>query len=142
MATLSISRQPDNSSSDRPGRHFFPLNSFNLYLSYRLGSKNTHFQILHSNRPPVDPDFMLPRTCVLGAISCEVKERVLCAQDLGSLPEGCPPNRLFISADHKSAVIQWAHASLLSCHSGVQKTLSLLCLHFWFFSCFWKAFFM
>lgn len=66
-----------------------------------------------------------------GTISWEMEQRVLQAQDPGSLPEGCLPHQLFILAGHKSAVIQWAHASSLSCQSGVQKTLSHLHQRFW-----------
>ena len=47
------------------------------------------------------------------------------------VPEGCPPNRLFVPVPLRSQVIHWAHTSLVSCHPGVRRTLFVARQRFW-----------
>ena len=46
-------------------------------------------------------------------------------------PGNGPPGRLFVPDSVRSAVLQWAHASKMSCHPGVARTMALLRRRFW-----------
>ncbi|KAI3368665.1 hypothetical protein L3Q82_025402 [Scortum barcoo] len=41
-----------------------------------------------------------------------------------------PPGRLFVPDAVRSQVLQWAHSSKLSCHLGINRTISLIKRHF------------
>lgn len=105
------------------------FNRFNFHLCYRAGAKNTKPDAL--SQMPSDPGDILPRACVLGAIRWEGEECFLQGQDMGVAPDGCPPNRLFVLADLKSAIIQWDHASPLSCYPRALRALSCVRQHLW-----------
>uniref|UniRef100_A0A8C5BNC0 Gypsy retrotransposon integrase-like protein 1 n=1 Tax=Gadus morhua TaxID=8049 RepID=A0A8C5BNC0_GADMO len=46
-------------------------------------------------------------------------------------PSSCPPDRLFVPASLRSDVLQWGHASRLTCHPGIQRTQDFLRRRFW-----------
>lgn len=75
----------------------------------------------------MEPDLILPPSCFLRAASWQVAERVLEARQ--SAPD--PPNQLFVPEAVRSDVLQWAHASNLTCHPGVNCTLQFLQQQFW-----------
>lgn len=88
------------------------FNRFNFRLSFRPGSKNLKPDALsqiHSPNPsPEVPENILPHSCLLGAVSWEIEDQVKHTMEEASIPRGCPTNRLFVSLDLRSAVIQWA----------------------------------
>lgn len=108
---------------------------FNFHLSYRPGSKNTKPDALpriHCPDPaPEEPELILRRSCILGAVQWEVKEQVKSAVNQIPIPEDCPPNRLFIFPELRSAMIHWSHSLVLSCHTGVKQTLYRSKQRFW-----------
>lgn len=75
-----------------------------------------------SSDPSPSP-ILLP-SCVIGAISWAVEERVRLANVNTLIPAGCPPNRLFVPEVLHSQVAHcighWAHDSLFACHPGGQ----------------------
>lgn len=71
------------------------------------------------------PDPIFPPYCILGVASWLV-ERVQEAQQSAPDPGGGPPNRLFNPEGVRSDVLQWAHASKLTYHPGVNRTLQFL----------------
>lgn len=81
----------------RQARWALFLNCFNFHLSFRPGTKNLKADALSRihcvDSGPSEPEYVLPRTCILGAIRWEVEERVLQAQGPGPTPEGCAPHR-------------------------------------------------
>lgn len=86
-----------------------------------------------SSDPSPSP-ILLP-SCVIGAISWAVEERVRLANVNTLIPAGCPPNRLFVPEVLHSQVAHcighWAHDSLFACHPGVKWTSSLITQRFW-----------
>lgn len=50
-------------------------------------------------------------------------------------PGGRPPNRLFVPDAVKMQVLQWGHASKLSCHPGIHRTFEFLRQKFWWRQC-------
>lgn len=48
-----------------------------------------------------------------------------------SVPDGCPPGRMFVLRSARSSVLTWGHTSRLACHPGVQRTLALIQQPFW-----------
>lgn len=53
------------------------------------------------------------------------------AQQTQPDPGGGPLSRLFVPDSARSQVLQWTHSDHLSCHPGVNHTLSLVKRHFW-----------
>ena len=49
-------------------------------------------------------------------------------------PSSCPPDRLFVPAHLRSDVLQWGHASRLTCHPSIQRTRDFLQQRFWWSS--------
>ena len=100
---------------------------FNFTLSYRPGTKNTKpdalSRLFSAEGNGQSDSTILPLSCVVGAVSWEVEAQVLQANVNNPPPAGCPPNRLFVPNHLHSQVIHWAHASRLSCHPGVKRTL-------------------
>lgn len=75
------------------------FNRFISHLSYH--HKNTK-PFSHVYSP--EPSYILPQSCVLGALHWEIEEKVRQATE-------CPPNLLFVLSQFRSAVIHWAHSS-------------------------------
>ena len=108
---------------------------FNFTLSYRPGSKNAKpdalSRLFYPDSFPKSEETILPASCVIGAVSWEVEERVKGATVNLPVPVGCPPNRLFVPPELRSTVVHWAHSSMLSCHPGVKRTVHVVRQRFW-----------
>uniref|UniRef100_A0A674MFK3 Gypsy retrotransposon integrase-like protein 1 n=1 Tax=Takifugu rubripes TaxID=31033 RepID=A0A674MFK3_TAKRU len=121
--------------NSRQARWALFLGRFRFTLTYRPGSRNLKPDALSrqfaSEPGEMDPDPILPLSCILGAASWQVEERVREAQQSAPDPGGCPPNRLFIPGAVRSEVLHWAHSSRLTCHPGVNRSLHFLRQRFW-----------
>ena len=119
----------------RQARWALFFNRFNFTLSYRPGSKNLKPDALSrlfspdSGPKAVSP--ILPSSCFVGAVTWEIENRVKDANERIQVPDGVPPNRLFVPPDLRSQVIHWAHSSLLTCHPGIQRTIFVIRQRFW-----------
>lgn len=106
------------------------FNRFNCHLSHRHGSTNTKPDALsHIHSPdavPEEPEFILPWTCILGALGWEVNGENGEELEEVAVPSDCLPNRLFVVANLRSAVTHWANASLFACHPGVKRTIFVI----------------
>uniref|UniRef100_A0A674PMU1 Gypsy retrotransposon integrase-like protein 1 n=1 Tax=Takifugu rubripes TaxID=31033 RepID=A0A674PMU1_TAKRU len=121
--------------NSRQARWALFLGRFRFTLTYRHGSRNLKPDALSrqfaSEPGEMDPDPILPLSCILGAASWQVEERVREAQQSAPDPGGCPPNRLFVPVAVRSEVLHWAHSSRLTCHPGVNRSLHFLRQRFW-----------
>uniref|UniRef100_A0A3B3ICH7 Gypsy retrotransposon integrase-like protein 1 n=1 Tax=Oryzias latipes TaxID=8090 RepID=A0A3B3ICH7_ORYLA len=107
---------------------------FNFLLSYRPGSKNQKPDALSRQftlDAPTLPQPILPSSCTLAAVSWEIEDKVLEAQQQQPDPGTGPANRLFVPDSVRSQVIQWGHTSRRTCHPGGARTCSLLRRRFW-----------
>ncbi|KAK7883026.1 hypothetical protein WMY93_029200 [Mugilogobius chulae] len=124
--------------NSRQARWALFFNRFHFTLSYRPGSKNIKpdalSRLFSPDSTPDDHAPILPPSCLVGAFSWEVEERVRQALRDCSVPTNCPPNRLFVPPELRSQVIHWAHASPFSCHPGVNRTVYMVKQRFW-----WKS---
>lgn len=104
----------------RQARWALFFNRVNFTLSYQPGSKNMKPDALSCLFDPDtalrSPTSILPSSCVVGAVTWGIKERVRKANVKTRAPANCPPNRLFVPVPLHSQVIHWAHTFLLSCH--------------------------
>lgn len=93
---------------------------FKFTLNYRPESKNAKPDALSrqfSADPACqDPEPILPPTCIIGAVTWQVEERVPEAQRSAVDPGGTPPNTLYVPEPARSEVLQWGHSSRLVCH--------------------------
>ncbi|XP_041810033.1 uncharacterized protein lrfn4b [Chelmon rostratus] len=121
--------------NSRQARWALFFTRFNFTLSYRPGSRNTKPDALSRQFEPDDlprsPSTILPAACVIGAVTWDIESEVRQALEGAKIPEGCPQNLLFVPIPLRPRVLQWAHASRLSCHPGVSRTVSLLKQRFW-----------
>uniref|UniRef100_A0A8D0CYT6 Gypsy retrotransposon integrase-like protein 1 n=1 Tax=Sander lucioperca TaxID=283035 RepID=A0A8D0CYT6_SANLU len=121
--------------NSRQARWALFFNRFNFSLSYPPGSKNTKpdalSRLFDTDSLPKSVETILPGSCVIGAVSWEVEERVKRATIDLPVPVGCPPNRLFVPSELRSQVVHWAHSSMLSCHPGVKRTVFVVRQRFW-----------
>ena len=121
--------------NSRQARWALFFNRFNFSLSYRPGSKNAIpdalSRLFDTDSLPKSDETILPGSCVIGAVSWEVEERVKRATVDLPVPVGCPPDRLFVPPELRSQVVHWAHTSLLSCHPGVRRTVFVVRQRFW-----------
>ncbi len=84
-----------------------------------------------SKEAPSNSNTILPTSCVLGALTWEIKSVVHEAQWEELNPGNGPLNCLFVPQSTRSQVLQWSHASRFSCHPGIGQHLSFLRRHFW-----------
>uniref|UniRef100_A0A4W6E7Z3 Gypsy retrotransposon integrase-like protein 1 n=1 Tax=Lates calcarifer TaxID=8187 RepID=A0A4W6E7Z3_LATCA len=121
--------------NSRQARWALFFSRFNFTVSYRPGSKNVKPDALSRAFPcslePKSEVPVLPRSCVVGAITWDIERKVLAANQGGAPPRGLPPNRLFVPPDLRSNVLQWGHASLLTCHPGARRTQFFIAQRFW-----------
>ena len=121
--------------SSRQARWALFFNRFDFSLSYRPGSKNVKPDALsrqfQSDGGPSVPESILPSKVVIGAITWDIEDKVKQGQADHPAPSACPVDRLFVSANLRSQVLQWGHSSRLACHPGVRRTLALLRQLFW-----------
>ena len=118
--------------NSRQARWALFLGRFQFTLTYRPGSKNIKPDALSRQfaLPLEDTagSTILPSACVVGAAGWEIEGVV---QGDQPVPQGCPPDRLFIPEVVRSPVLQWAHASRIACHPRCRRTLALLQQWFW-----------
>ena len=111
---------------------------FKFSLSYRPGSKNVKpdalSRLFDPSFAPRSPSTILPPSCVIGAVTWWIEKEVRRANVNCQVPEGWPPNRLFVPVPLRSQVVHWAHTSLVSCHPGVRRTLFVARQRFWWLS--------
>ncbi|XP_071235028.1 uncharacterized protein [Salvelinus alpinus] len=74
---------------------------------------------------------ILPQNFVVGAVTWRIEEDVMAALRTQPGPSNGPPGRLFVPESVRSAVLQWSHASKITCHPGVARTMALLRRRFW-----------
>lgn len=121
--------------NSRQARWALFFTRFNFTLSYRPGSRNVKPDALsrqfETGDHPQDAASILPPDCVVGAVTWDIEKEVQQALSRAQIPDGCPPGRLFVPGPFRSRVLQWGHSSLLSCHPGVSRTLSLITQRFW-----------
>ena len=121
--------------NSRQARWALFFSRFNFSLSYRPGSKNTKPDALSRvfSPSPVNPspEPILPSDCVVGALTWEVEAEVRRAQRQHPGPGNGPPSRLFVPESVRPRVLQWGHSSNLTCHPGMNRTLSFLKQRFW-----------
>ena len=119
----------------RQARWALFFNRFDFSLSYRPGSKNIKPDALsrqfQSDGGPSVPEGILPSEVVIGAVTWDIEDKVRQGQDDHPAPSACPVDRLFVSANLRSQVLQWGHSSRLACHPGVKRTLALVRQRFW-----------
>lgn len=119
----------------RQARWALFFNRFNFTLSYRPGSKNVKPDALSRVFSPeieeTDPVTILPPSCVVGAFTWDIETQVREALRGCAIPDGVPPNRLFVPVSLRSQVIHWRRSSSFACHPGVRRTLSVLRQRCW-----------
>ncbi|KAK7940550.1 hypothetical protein WMY93_003876 [Mugilogobius chulae] len=121
--------------NSRQARWALFLSRFNFTLTYRPGSKNCKPDALSRLYSPVHensvPGTILPHSCVVAAAHWEIENAVTEAQRTEPDPGCGPPNRLFVPSTVRSQVLQWAHSTKLSCHPGIQRTMTFIKQKFW-----------
>uniref|UniRef100_A0A3B4TPF0 Gypsy retrotransposon integrase-like protein 1 n=1 Tax=Seriola dumerili TaxID=41447 RepID=A0A3B4TPF0_SERDU len=68
---------------------------------------------------------------VIGAVTWDIVSEVRQALEGAQIPDGCSQNLLFVPTPLRPQVLQWGHASRVSCHPGARQTVSLLKQRFW-----------
>lgn len=108
---------------------------FNFTLTYRPGSRNIKPDALSRQfsfqESSVSPEPILPSSCVVASLTWEIEAKVRQAQEQTPDPGIGPPNLLFVPDPVRSQVLQWGHASKLTCHPGVNRTLEAIKQRFW-----------
>nr|CBN81752.1 Pol polyprotein [Dicentrarchus labrax] len=121
--------------NSRQARWALFLDRFVFTLTYRPGSRNAKPDALSRQADPetqeTEPETILPASCVVPAVNWRIEALVKQAQRSQPDPGNGPPNRLFVPDSARSQVLQWAHASKISCHPGYQRTLDFLRRKFW-----------
>uniref|UniRef100_A0A674NCH2 Gypsy retrotransposon integrase-like protein 1 n=1 Tax=Takifugu rubripes TaxID=31033 RepID=A0A674NCH2_TAKRU len=74
---------------------------------------------------------VLDPECVLGEVHWPVEAEVREALQGQLVPDGCPPDQLFVPPSARSSVLSWGHTSQIACHPGVHRTLALIRQRFW-----------
>ncbi|KAI3371553.1 hypothetical protein L3Q82_023587 [Scortum barcoo] len=120
--------------NSRQARWSLFFSRFDFVLTYRPGSRNIKPDALSrqfSVEEKVQEENILPTSRVIAAITWDIENAVLRAQQQQPDPRQGPPGRLFVPDAVRSQVLQWAHSSKLSCHPGINRTISLIKRHFW-----------
>lgn len=121
--------------NSRQARWALFFSRFDFTLTYRPGSRNVKPDALSrqfgaEERPPTE-ETVLPSSRVIGALTWDIESTVRQAQRREPDPGNGPPNRLFVPEAARSEVLQWSHSSKLTCHPGINRTLSWTKRHFW-----------
>ena len=120
---------PDGLASELPsGSVGLVLRPFKLHPHLPSGQQEHQARRSLQTAAPVT---ILPTSFLVASLTWEIRATVRQAlvtnPDSGSGPPGCS----FVPDCARSQVLQWGHTSLVSCHPGVARTLSLLCTCFW-----------
>ncbi len=67
-------------------------------------------------------------------VTWEIESKVRNALQGVTPPSGCPPGRLFLPEGLRADVIRWGHASKVTCHPGVNRTILVDKQWFWWHS--------
>ena len=73
----------------------------------------------------------MPSTCIVTAVSWEIKSRIHKAQQKLPDPANSPRKALLVPDSVHSEVLQWAHSTHVTCHPGMNRTLAFLHQRFW-----------
>jgi len=121
--------------NSRQARWALFFGRFSFTITYRPGSRNVKPDALSRlyapEETPSKPDTILPPSCVVAAVTWQIKSLVKEAQRTQPGPGNGPVNRLFVPDSVRSQVLQWAHNSRFACHPCVSRSLALLKQHFW-----------
>ncbi|XP_023208460.1 retrotransposon-like protein 1, partial [Xiphophorus maculatus] len=122
----------------RQSRWSLFFSRFNFLISYRPGSKNVKpdalsRQFSSDDEAPV-VDTIIPSSCVLGAVSWDISDQVIAAQQSDPDPGTGPPDRIYVPLSVRPRLIHWAHASPFSGHPGTSRTVALIRRSFWWSS--------
>ncbi|KAI3364672.1 hypothetical protein L3Q82_011441, partial [Scortum barcoo] len=121
--------------NSRQARWALFFSRFDFVLTYRPGSRNIKPDALSRQfsveEKVQEEENILPTSRVIAAITWDIENAVLRAQQQQPDPGQGPPGRLFVPDAVRSQVLQWAHSSKLSCHPGINRTISLIKRHFW-----------
>ncbi|XP_078807233.1 uncharacterized protein LOC101167294 isoform X2 [Oryzias latipes] len=115
--------------NSRQARWCLFFDRFRFTITYRPGTRNFKPDTLsrkYSTTENTITNTIVPSTCIIGALTWDIENRVLQAQgeEPGHAP--CPQGTLYVPTSLRADVISWGHSSRLSCHGGVQRTLHLL----------------
>ncbi|KAI3369027.1 hypothetical protein L3Q82_025431 [Scortum barcoo] len=121
--------------NSRQARWALFFSRFDFVLTYRPGSRNIKPDALSRQfsveEKVQEEENILPTSRVIAAITWDIENTVLRAQQQQPDPGQGPPGRLFVPDAVRSQVLQWAHSSKLSCHPGINRTISFIKRHFW-----------
>ena len=107
--------------NSRQARWSLFFTRFNFHLSNQPGSRNL---ATGSDRIP-------PESCRIATLTWELEESIEAATLNQPGPSNCPARRLFVPPDLRSDTLLWTHASRLTCHAGIQRTLDVVRQRFW-----------
>uniref|UniRef100_A0A3B3HIF1 Gypsy retrotransposon integrase-like protein 1 n=1 Tax=Oryzias latipes TaxID=8090 RepID=A0A3B3HIF1_ORYLA len=114
--------------NSRQARWCLFFDRFRFTITYRPGTRNIKPDALSRKYCSTEntTTTIIPSTCIVGALTWDIENRVLQAQ--GEEPDHppCPNGTLFVPTNLRSDVISWGHTSRVSCHGGVRRTLNLL----------------
>uniref|UniRef100_A0AAQ4QYC0 Gypsy retrotransposon integrase-like protein 1 n=1 Tax=Gasterosteus aculeatus aculeatus TaxID=481459 RepID=A0AAQ4QYC0_GASAC len=122
--------------NSRQARWALFFGRFDFVLSYRPGSQNGKPDALSrvfskEEETRRTPETILPLRRVVGALQWGIEGAVQAALRKDPGPGKGPPGRLFVPEGMRPAVLEWGHASKLTCHPGVARTMSFLRRRFW-----------
>ena len=121
----------------RQARWALLFSQFDFTLTCHPGSKNVRADALSRLFPAETPnhspavDTILPPVRVVGVVTWGIESAVRMAQRAQPDPGGGPRNCLFVPVAVRSKVLQWGHASRLTCHPGATCTADFIRRRFW-----------
>ncbi|KAI4898691.1 hypothetical protein NFI96_020791 [Prochilodus magdalenae] len=122
--------------NSRQARWSLFFSRFDFQITYRPGTRNTKADALsriyedEPNEPSISKPILEPRM-ILAPIRWDIDVEIESANSVGSIPETCPPDRLYVPPAFRDRIIIWAHTSLTSGHPGETRTLQLISGKYW-----------
>ncbi|KAI4885455.1 hypothetical protein NFI96_014403 [Prochilodus magdalenae] len=122
--------------NSRQARWALFFTRFNFRLTYRPGTRNTKADALsrifeHEPSEEASPKTILEPAVFLAPVRWEIDADIERANSGSSVPECCPPARLYVPARFRDHLITWAHTSLTTGHPGENRTFHLLSRRYW-----------
>ncbi|KAI4888300.1 hypothetical protein NFI96_011993 [Prochilodus magdalenae] len=122
--------------NSRQARWALFFTRFNFRLTYRPGTRNTKADALsrifeHEPSEEASPKTILEPAVFLAPVRWEIDADIERANSGSSVPECCPPARLYVPARFRDHLITWAHTSLTTGHPGENRTFHLLSGRYW-----------